>query len=180
MIKRIFPLALLLNILPLSAENVRIAGHSYPREAEHLSLNWTLSGAEHFRFRLFSVFTGALYQSDEVEGARKLNFTYTRRIPGATLVEQGMRVLREAHPESALKERQELLDKINLAYRDVREGDRYTFTVIPGRGTWLHFNDEEVFFVNDYRFGLWYLGIWLGEKPMSVPLRDALLKGIES
>jgi len=166
-------------ILSLSrADTVQVAGHRYPEEMEHQSLNWTLSGAEHFRYRLFSVFTGALYSSPEAEEARVLRFTYTRRIPAATLVEQGMRVLRSAHPEAELEARAKLLQEVNNAYRDVREGDRYTFTVLPGRGTWLHFNEEQLFFVADSDFGLWYLDIWLGDKPMSVPLRDALLKGL--
>ncbi len=178
--KQILSFVIFLIMLPLAAENVRVAGHSYPREAEEGSLRWTLSGAEHFRYRLFSVFTGALYSSDGAEGGRKLNFTYTRGIPGATLVEQGMRVLRGAYSAEELAARAELLQQVNRAYRDVGPGDRYSFTVIPGRGTWLHLNDEEVFFVEDSEFGLWYLGIWLGEKPMSVPFRDALLKGMDS
>lgn len=162
------------------AEVRRVAGNTYPLEAEWLEETWQLQGASHFRFRLFSVFTGALYFSEANPDARKLRFTYTRRIPADTLVEQGMRVLRQTYAAQEIAERREILDRINAAFRDVREGDRYTITVIPDRGTWLHFGEEEVFFDTDAEFGLWYLAIWLGENPMSTGLRDALLTGEDS
>jgi hypothetical protein len=169
---------LLLFTVSARAEVRTVSGHEYPLNKESKDLQWTLSGAEHFRFRLFSVFTGALFKAESEPEARKLTFTYTRRIDAGTLVEQGMRVLREANSEAELEKRRELIDKVNAAYLDVSRGDRYTFTVIPGRGTWLHFNDEEILFIDDADFGLWYLDIWLGEKPMSTSLRNALLEGI--
>lgn len=171
--------SLLLLPLCLNAADVReVAGHTYPLQVEAKELTWTLSGADHFRFRLFSVFTGALYISEAEPDARRLTFTYTRRLGADTLVEQGMRVLREGKPEAEIAARRERLDKINNAYRDVDRGDRYTFTVIPERGTWLHLNEEEIFFIDDAGFGLWYLNIWLGDNPMSASLRNALLEGI--
>ncbi|MCC5846973.1 MAG: chalcone isomerase family protein [Verrucomicrobia bacterium] len=160
--------------LQTQASTVRVAGHRYPTRVEAKDLTWQLQGAEHFRYRLFSVFTGAFYKAPET-AARRLTFTYTRNIDRDTLVEQGNRVLREAHDRETLQKRKDYLDKVNAAYQDVSSGDRYTFTVIPGKGTWLHFNDQEKLFLEDADFGLWYLDIWLGEKPMSEKFRDALL-----
>lgn len=160
----------------LNAQTVRVAGHRYPRQMEAKDLTWTLSGAEHFRFRLFSVFTGALFQNEDT-GGKKLTFTYTRNLGRDVLVDQGQRVLREANDRETLRKFNANLEKINAAFQDVRDGDQYTITVIPERGTWLHFNDEEKFYVDDYEFGMWYLGIWLGDKPMSTGFRDALLNG---
>ncbi|MCC5844293.1 MAG: chalcone isomerase family protein [Verrucomicrobia bacterium] len=173
---------LLLLLLPLPllfADDVReVAGHRYPVHLQSKDLDWSLSGADHFRFRLFSVFTGALYTTESDADARRLTFTYTRRLGADTLVEQGMRVLREAKSAEDIDARKDLIDKVNDAYQDVSKGDRYTFTVIPDRGTWLHLNDKEILFLQDADFGLWYLNIWLGDQPMSAPLRNALLEGI--
>lgn len=176
--KSIFAILLLFPGVLQAGAFQEVAGHRYPVEIVSKGLSWSLSGAHHFRFRLFSVFTGALFQAGSNPGARKLTFTYTRSIDAGTLVEQGMRVLRDAHREEEIDARRDLLETVNAAYRDVTRGDRYTFTVIPGRGTWLHFNSEEILFIDDADFGLWYLGIWLGENPMSTPLRNALLEGI--
>jgi hypothetical protein len=168
-----FPLSLLL------ADDIReVAGHRYPLTLHAKDLDWSLSGADHFRFRLFSVFTGALYTTLSDPGARRLTFTYTRNLGADTLVEQGMRVLRGAESAEDIEARQVLIDQVNHAYQNVAKGDRYTFTIIPGRGTWLHLNDKEILFLQDADFGLWYLNIWLGDQPMSAPLRNALLEGM--
>ena len=160
--------------LQTQASTVRVAGHRYPARVEAKDLSWELQGAEHFRFRLFSVFTGALYVNPDAT-ARRLTFTYTRNIDRDTLVEQGNRVLREAHDRETLQKWKAELDQVNAAYEDVSKDDQYTFTVVPGRGTWLHLNEKEKLFLEDADFGLWYLDIWLGEKPMSEKFRDALL-----
>lgn len=169
---------LLLPTLLYAAIPLEVAGHTYPRTLEAKNLSWSLSGADHFRYRLFSVFTGALYTAPEEPAARRLTFTYTRNLPADTLVEQGMRILRQSNTPADLEQRAALIDRVNQAYQDVRKGDSYTFTVIPGQGTWLHLNDKEILFLQDADFGLWYLNIWLGETPMSENLRNALLNGI--
>ena len=174
--KSFYPLIAIFLAIPLSADTIRVAGHRYPRQLESNDITWQLSGAEHFRYRLFSVFTGARYIHEDSE-AIKLTFTYTRNLDRDVLIDQGQRVLREANDRETLRKYQSQLEKVNAAYRNVREGDRYTFTVIPGRGTWLHFNDEEALYLDDAAFGMWYLEIWLGDNPMSTNFRDALLNG---
>lgn len=164
-------------LLPLTraSEGVRVRGHFYPDKTEHVGLEWNRRGAEHFRFRMFSVFTGALYANEETQG-KKLIFTYTRALDRDLLVEQGMRVLQDAHDDETLKFFQEPLEALNKAYADVAFGDSYTITAVPGKGTWLHKNDKKLFFIEDDAFGLWYLSIWLGDAPMSLSFRDALLQ----
>jgi len=176
--KKFFFLMMLFSLAIHAGETVTVAGHNYPDRVQAKDLDWALSGADHFRFRLFSVFTGALYTSEPEPDARRLTFTYTRNLGADTLVEQGMRVLRDANTAAEIEARRVLIDKVNQAYRDVSKGDQYTFTVIPGRGTWLHLNDKEILFLQDADFGLWYLNIWLGDQPMSASLRNALLEGI--
>lgn len=181
MIKHIYLFSLLPILLTrslLTADTREIAGHTYPVHLEAKDLSWSLSGAEHFRYRFFSVFTGALYITESEPEARRLTFTYTRNLGADTLVEQGLRVLREANAAAEIEARRDRIDQVNTAYRNVAKGDQYTFTVIPGRGTWLHLNDKEILFLQDADFGLWYLNIWLGDQPMSAPLRNALLEGM--
>jgi hypothetical protein len=175
--KHIFPLLLLLALPLLAREPVVVHGHSYPATQEAFDLAWTLRGAEHFRYRLFSVFTGALYEAPQ-PGARRLTFTYTRSLKGDVLREQALRVLKGAHDAATLQRWAEPLATFNNAFIDVKPGDQYVLTVIPGRGVWLHLNGKEKSFLPDSDFGSWYLSIWLGDKPMSVPLRDALLKPV--
>jgi hypothetical protein len=173
----LLPLLLLTLPSPAASGPRSSAGQEQMPGRENPEQSWRLSGAGHFRYRLFSVFNGALYLGGDVPGSQRLQLTYTRSIPAQTLAEQGLRVLRQSYSADEIAARNGLLEQINQAYRDVRAGDMYSFTVIPGQGTWLHLNGEELLFVHDSDFGLWYLGIWLGEHPMSASLRDALLPG---
>ncbi len=152
---------------------VEVHGHRYAEEKEEDGRRWKLLGAEHFRYGVFSVFTGALYLGED--GGRQLAFTYTRSVKAEVLRGQALRVLRGAYEEGMLTRWAESLEKMNGAFVNVVAGDQYTLTMVPGEGVWLHLNGKERVFIADSEFGTWYLSIWLGEKPMSVPLRDALL-----
>ena len=72
---------------------------------------------------------------------------------------------------TALRERLEL---INRAYRDVREGDSYTLTYVPGKGTTLRLNGSPLVSIPGHVFATAYFRIWLGDDPMGVSMRDAL------
>ncbi|MFM8357803.1 MAG: chalcone isomerase family protein, partial [Verrucomicrobiota bacterium] len=66
-------------------------------------------------------------------------------------------------------------DRLNRAYRDIRPGDRYTLTYLPGRGTTLRLNDTELVTIEGADFAGAYFRIWLGDDPISPALRDQLL-----
>ncbi|MGA0368921.1 MAG: chalcone isomerase family protein [Kiritimatiellia bacterium] len=172
---------ILLSFLPLSGkETVRVKDHEYPVQYESQSVKWRLRGTEHFRYKVvFSVFTAAYYKQIDGNG-KVLRFTYTRSLKAKDLREQAMKTLRNQNSEQTLKEFEELTGRIQSAYEDVSDGDAYTITVIPGQGTWLHRNDQEVFFTENAGFGEWYLNIWLGDPPISADLKTALTQGPDS
>lgn len=68
------------------------------------------------------------------------------------------------------------LDRMNKLYRDVKPGDRYALTYIPGVGTHLTLNDAPQGTVEGAEFAAAYFQIWLGKQPMDAALRDQLLK----
>ena len=67
------------------------------------------------------------------------------------------------------------LAKLNRAYVDVKPGDRYTLTYVPGKGTTLRLNGNPLVTVEGADFATAYFRIWLGEDPISPQLRDLLL-----
>lgn len=69
------------------------------------------------------------------------------------------------------------IDALHAAYRDVAEGDRYRLCYAPGAGTELALNDTALIRIEGEDFARTYLGIWLGERPLSDRLRDDLLGG---
>jgi len=68
------------------------------------------------------------------------------------------------------------IDQFNKFYRDVKKGDRYTLTYIPGKGTTLALNNKELGTLEGADFASGLYSIWLGQKePMDDDFRDDLL-----
>ena len=105
----------------------------------------------------------------------RLQLTYHRGFTAAEIVQGGDTLLArnvKAETLAALRERLEL---INRAYRDVREGDSYTLTYVPGKGTTLRLNGSPLVTIAGQDFAAAYFRIWLGDDPISESMRDALL-----
>jgi hypothetical protein len=68
------------------------------------------------------------------------------------------------------------LDRIDRAYQDVRPGDRYALTYVPGRGTELSYNGKPLTVIEGADFAAAYFSIWLGEKPIDDGLKNELLR----
>lgn len=105
----------------------------------------------------------------------RLQLTYHRGFTAGEIVQGGDTLLArnvKAETLAALRGRLEL---INRAYRDVREGDSYTLTYVPGKGTTLRLNGSPLVTIPGQDFAAAYFRIWLGDDPISESMRDALL-----
>ncbi len=164
-------------LLPVNAgETVKVKDHRYPVQIEAQDSTWMIQGTEHFKYKaIFSVFTAALYTRKEGEG-QKLHFTYTRELKADDLRKKAMETLQKQHDEQTLALYTALTEQMQSAYVNVKEGDAYIVTVHPDKGTWLHFNDREVFYTENAAFGKWYMGIWLGDPPVNASLKKALME----
>ena len=69
------------------------------------------------------------------------------------------------------------IDLINAIYQDVKPGDRYALTYLPGRGTELALNGTPLTVIEGADFAAAYFGIWLGRDSIDDRLKRDLLKG---
>ena len=67
------------------------------------------------------------------------------------------------------------IEKINALYDDVKPGDRYLLTYIPGTGTALSLNGEAKGTVKGADFAAALFSMWLGSKPIDKKLKKQLL-----
>jgi len=67
------------------------------------------------------------------------------------------------------------IDEFNALYRDVKPGDRYALTYIPGRGTTLSWNGQPLGTVAGEDFAVGLFDIWLGPNPLDSDLKRLLL-----
>jgi hypothetical protein len=67
------------------------------------------------------------------------------------------------------------IDEFNALYRDVKAGDRYALTYVPGKGTTLLWNGQPLGTVADEDFAAGLFGIWIGSNPLDNDLKRLLL-----
>jgi len=144
-----------------------------------------LHGGAKLKWFLFDVYVAGLYLPPGVEPARalddvpkRLEFHYLVSIDGKDFGPAGEKILRRGLPEEALAPLADRLARIKAAYRDVKPGDRYALTYVPGRGTELSMNGEPILVVEGADFARAYFSIWLGDKPLDEGFRRELLRGL--
>jgi hypothetical protein len=67
------------------------------------------------------------------------------------------------------------IDGFNALYRDVKAGDRYALTYVPGKGTTLLWNGQPLGSVAGEDFAVGLFGIWIGPNPLDSDLKRLLL-----
>ena len=107
--------------------------------------------------------------------AFQIQFHYLRTIRKDTILRSADHVLRN---NLSAAERQSIAapsQQLHAHYRTVQRGDRAALTYRPGHGTTFSFNAAPLITLPQPAFAEHYLKIWLGERPISVKLRDDLL-----
>ena len=153
------------------------------RVAEDSSQRLRIHGLGLLRYRvLFRGYVAALYLPDGLSGSdalmdvpRRLELSYFWSIAGKDFGEAANQLLARKYDAAALARLEPRVERLHRAYRDVRPGDRYALTYVPGVGTELSLNDESLATIPGEDFAEAYFGIWLGDQPLDEDLRDKLL-----
>jgi hypothetical protein len=67
------------------------------------------------------------------------------------------------------------IDYHNSLYVDVKPGDRYSLTYIPGRGTELALNNKQKGIIEGDEFAAAIFSIWLGSNPISKSFKRQIM-----
>jgi hypothetical protein len=169
--------------IPAAAADVLVSSAAFPRAVEQGGTPLLLEGAGLFRWkRIVKVYAAAHYVGAGAAGApldadvpRRLEIAYFVGIDGLDFGKAADELLREGFPPEVVAPLRERLDRLHAAYVDVRPGDRYALTYLPGRGTELALNGRRLAVVEGADFARAYFAIWLGARPIDRGLRDALL-----
>lgn len=111
---------------------------------------------------------------------KSLEISYFWSIAAKDFAQAGDEVLRRGFSPDELVPVRDRIDRLHAAYRDVRPGDRYRLTYIPGRGTELALNGSRLTVIPGADFARIYFSIWLGDRPADEQLRAALLATTDS
>jgi len=145
-----------------------------------------LKGAGILRYKVvFRGYAVALYlppgtpEAAALSGvAKRLEFEYFWSIPGPEFGKAAEPILRRNAGERVVASLRERIDRMNRHYRDIKPGDRYVLTYVPGRGTELSLNGTPLVTIEGDDFAGAYFAIWLGPEPIDRELKDKLLGAV--
>jgi hypothetical protein len=168
-----------------TASTVRVEDAAFPRQVALGGESLPLAGAGLFRWKWFvKVYAAAWYVGGgadpgdlEADVPRRLEVSYLVPIEGPGFGRAARELLRDAFPPEVLAPLEARLSKLEQAYVDVKPGDRYALTYLPGRGLELALNGKPLAVVEGADFARVYYAIWLGHRPIDRGLRAALLGG---
>lgn len=131
---------------------------------------------------VFKGYAAVLYLPANVNGRnalsdvpKRLEFHYYWDIPADKFGEAAEPILKRNLTRAEWRRVKGAVAKLNRLYVDIKKGDRYALTYIPGRGTELSRNNKVLGVVPGKEFAKAYFSIWLGRKPISNSLKKDLL-----
>lgn len=107
---------------------------------------------------------------------KRLELHYLVSIKGSDFGKGAEPTLERNQPPAELARLRSRIDRINVVYRDVKPGDRYALTYLPGKGTELALNGVPLVVIEGADFAAAYFGIWLGREPIDEKLKRDLLR----
>ena len=107
---------------------------------------------------------------------KRLEIEYFWSLRAKDIVKASDKLLADNVDETTLRKLRPQIERIHSLYEDVRPGDRYALTYLPGRGTFLSLNGKSKGMVPGADFAAAYFAIWLGQQPMDEGLKQQLLR----
>lgn len=180
----IFGLIVLLSAAQAKAVNrVEIEGVAFERTVTANGTPLDLQGYGLLRYMVFiKAYVGALYLPPSAAAgdvlkpvAKRLELQYFHAIKKEDFANATRLKIADNVTDAQARRLGSRIDQLASLYRDVRPGDRYGLTFIPGRGTELALNDTVLGVVPGNDFARAVFSVWLGQNPIDVDFRDGLL-----
>ncbi len=180
---RLFYIAAIIVIsFPFGTNAAIIEGSVFEESLSIENQKLDLTGTGLFRYWGFKAYVGALYLEtgatvDEVllDRAKRIELEYRRAIKGKDFGPATIKSLAKNLDSKTLDQLRPRIDYHNSLYEDVKPGDRYSLTYIPGRGTELALNDIPKGIIEGSDFASAIFSIWLGPKPMNKSFKKQIL-----
>ena len=170
-------------VLTSAAWAAEIEGISFSDSYRAGSITMPLHGVGQAKFLLtIKVYVGALYLGPGVipekvldDVPKRLELSYFRALKGGDFGQAANKVLSDNVPSATIAALKPRIEQMHRLYEDVKPGDRYGLTYLPGVGTELALNGQRKGIVEGADFASAYFAIWLGPDPINEALKEGLL-----
>ena len=178
----LFTLVLILLVSP-SLHGAQIEGVNFEDTAVINGRTATLRGTGLLRYMLFiKAYVGAFYLEKTVSSSnalkdvpRRLVLHYFHAIPAQDFAEATTEMIKKNVSHSRFRALQPEIAQLNALYKDVKPGDEYRATYIPGIGTELALNGTVLGVVPGAEYSAAFFSIWIGKNPIDKGFRNNLL-----
>ena len=142
-----------------------------------------LRGAGLLRYMIFiKAYVGALYLPQSVSSSavledvpKHLVIEYFHAIDGEDFGPAAVKTMQKNVDAETLARLRPRIEYHNALYKDVKPGDRYSLTYLPGQGTTLRLNGVALGTVEGADFAAAMFAIWLGPQPIGNDFKQAVL-----
>ena len=168
---------------PVVGGAVEIEGVTFADTFHAGPLPMPLQGVGVAKFlRTITVYVGALYLAPGTKPERvlddvpkRLELSYFGAIQAGDFGRAAMKVLADNVSPATITRLKPRIEQLHRLYQDVKPGDRYGLTYLPGVGTELALNGERKGIVEGADFAAAYFAIWLGPDPINEALKEGLM-----
>lgn len=166
-----------------AASAAEIEGVTFADSYRSSSITMPLHGVGLAKFLLtIKVYVGALYLGPGVKSEavlndvpKRLELSYFRTLKAGDFGQAANTVLSNNVSQATIARLQPRIEQMHRLYEDVKAGDRYGLTYLPGVGTELALNGQPKGIVEGADFAAAYFAIWLGPDPINEVLKEGLL-----
>lgn len=179
-------ICLLVLFLSSTAQSVEVAGVTVPDTTKHYTgMSLVLNGAGVRKKLFFKIYVAALFlpakntEVDNILVHDQLNKITMNFIYSDVSKEKMQAAWREGFKENlsaeAYQKIEERLNQFTAMFGDMRENDKVIFDYLPRTGTYVTINGEFKGIISGHDFNRGLLSVWLGKKPVTQDLKEALL-----
>lgn len=130
---------------------------------------------------IVDVYLVALYKPKDIpvinistNVAKRLEYYFFVDMKASDFQSTGFQLMARNIGDKKAQELTRELDAFNELYQDVKEGQRYTLTFLPGKGLEMALDGKSLGLVEGDEFGSSYLSIWLGPDPVDKSLQQGM------
>jgi hypothetical protein len=178
----LFSIALLTTAFPGQAAAATNRGVSFENEITLAGNQLTLHGIGLLRWKyVVKVYLVGLYKPagvpvDQVlqDMPKRLEYYFFVDMKASDFQDTGFQLMAQNVGEEKARSLMKELEIFNSFYRDVKAGQRYAFSYVPGQGLEMELDGDVLGKVEDAEFAAAYMSIWLGPEPVSMGLQEGL------
>ena len=141
-----------------------------------------LQGLGQKNFLFMKAFVAAFYLEDGVDTenvlgdvGKSVEVSYFLPIGGDKLTGYTYDKMKENLTAQEFSQISDELEQMAEYFPDLKSGDRYSLTYVPGTGTKFIYNGDLLGIIEDPLFAKGVFSVWIGDNPMDKKIRDQIL-----